>query len=89
MKNILFLILVFQFLSCGSTTSTTTVDPHTQAHLSKHEAFMENNNRKLSTKNWQKNPGCIYRKNSLCRLQWHPVPPGIICRPDVPHRDDL
>lgn len=50
MKYFLFLILAFQLLSCGSTTSTGTTDPHTQAHLSKHEAYLEEQQQKALNK---------------------------------------
>lgn len=60
MKNILFLILVFQFLSCGSTTSTTTVDPHTQTHLSKHEAFMAEQQKQALNKELAKKIQGVY-----------------------------
>lgn len=45
MRIFLFIILIFQLLSCGSTTMAT--DPHTNTHLSVHEAYIKDQQQKL------------------------------------------
>ena len=66
MKKILFAVLAFQLLSCESTSVTSTADPNTNAHLSKHEAYIKEQQQKNLNKQLAKNIQGVYTGKIPC-----------------------